>query len=966
MRKVLKLAVAFLREYPIRVLLTSLATAASCAMVVWVGSGYDALLASFDEYANKALGRYVLAVAPISSNEAVAVPDEALALLKSDSAVAEVEPMWAKRIGVRPNPPMEGGSQPGRSSDEPLGVRRDPGSRGPRGSFPGRGGVSERAFGAGFGPGGPGGGGLPSPAAPEAVLLATESAQPLFAVLRGRWLQPNAVGAIEAVVSKGAAARLGAEVGTALEVGGGEHRQLVQIVGVIDAPTTVVGLAAGYQLLQPGVGEIFVGRSHAEKLNGAPIQTRFLGVSLKPGTDTTRFRFGWAPRLGGLQVPLQFQEAHDIEERLDETASADNVRMQAYAATGIALLVALLVILSTLSMGADERGRQLAILRAVAFTRLQVGFLVVLEGVLLASIGLVGGLIIGQLLLSLASGMSRQVLRHGALMGGHSILLAAISAYGGAALAAILPTLRAIRVRPLDGMLSRPQVATSRVHAAGVLLGLFLLLICPLMAFVSPPNFEKQVVLFLLFGFATMAAGIVILAPGAVALVDRLFSPVLSRVFRLSPRMLASQITSNLWRTVGAALALTVGMGLYIGIQVWGYTMLNAFVPGSWAPDALIAFTRGGLPPGEVIKVAELPGVDSKRCLPVVVEQPRLQQDLTNSAQRASIVRQDNVVILGIDLQKALTGDPPLLHFDWVRGSRSEALARLKDERGCVVPDHFLRETGLDIGDAFSLVPPENPEHPVRYTIIGSVRLPGWHWQTKHTGLRPRSHRAAAIVFAPYDFVAQDFGLPNATHVWLSYAPSGADPAKLEAASRAIYGQSLGREIVVVPVAGEDSPAVRVMPVEAIRKQVLGTAKKWLWVVSQVPLIALVIACFGVLNVILASVRARRFSLGVLRAIGFTRWALVRAIMVEGLLVGMVACVLSLVFGILAGWCGCEMAQYISFFGGMHPALVIPWNPILRGLAAVLLLSAFAAVWPALSAGRASPLTLLQQGRSSL
>ena len=88
-------------------------------------------------------------------------------------------------------------------------------------------------------------------------------------------------------------------------------------------------------------------------------------------------------------------------------------------------------------------------------------------------------------------------------------------------------------------------------------------------------------------------------------------------------------------------------------------------------------------------------------------------------------------------------------------------------------------------------------------------------------------------------------------------------------------------------------------------------------------------------------------------------------VIAEGILIGLVACVVSLVFGILAGWCGAGISGHISFFGGMPLELVIPWGAVLAGMAAVLVLSSLAAAWPAFSLGRAKPLNLLQQGRGS-
>ena len=49
-------------------------------------------------------------------------------------------------------------------------------------------------------------------------------------------------------------------------------------------------------------------------------------------------------------------------------------------------------------------------------------------------------------------------------------------------------------------------------------------------------------------------------------------------------------------------------------------------------------------------------------------------------------------------------------------------------------------------------------------------------------------------------------------------------------------------------------------------------------------------------------------------------------ILAEGLLIGLVACLLSLSFGVMAGLCGTGISQYVSFFGGLATPLAIPWG----------------------------------------
>lgn len=97
-----------------------------------------------------------------------------------------------------------------------------------------------------------------------------------------------------------------------------------------------------------------------------------------------------------------------------------------------------------------------------------------------------------------------------------------------------------------------------------------------------------------------------------------------------------------------------------------------------------------------------------------------------------------------------------------------------------------------------------------------------------------------------------------------------------------------------------------------------------------------------------------------------TRLTLFRLIIAEALLVGIVACVLSLGFGVMAGYCGTGVTRYINIRGGMVTPLVIPWGSITIGFAGTLALCLLAALWPAATTGRAEPLRLLQAGRSSM
>jgi putative ABC transport system permease protein len=117
-----------------------------------------------------------------------------------------------------------------------------------------------------------------------------------------------------------------------------------------------------------------------------------------------------------------------------------------------------------------------------------------------------------------------------------------------------------------------------------------------------------------------------------------------------------------------------------------------------------------------------------------------------------------------------------------------------------------------------------------------------------------------------------------------------------------------------------------------------------------------------VTNTVIASVRSRQWQFGILRSIGLTRGALVRLVLAEATLIGLIGCGLGLTAGI-------EMSIDAHQLGvltlGYNPPLAVPWGMIWLGTAIVMGLSMLASFWPAVSTARSETLTLLQAGRAA-
>lgn len=1017
-----KLALSYAVRHPTRMLLTSVAMVASACIVVWVVSGYDALRSQFGEQATGYLGRYDFFVVP-EDPKAPFIDTNLVESLRKDPAVAEVMAVAQVQIQRLMNPNAGPGDQgPGGRGPQPatpnLQTSKSPNPKTPN-SRPQPGGAAARA---------PGRPGLPFGPMGAPTLVGTDAADPPYAIVEGRWIASQSPESRGAVLGKTVAQQMNLKLGDEALVILGTKEYRIQIVGLIEegpsqmgmtrkmrppgstAPRT--GIEAG-----PASSVVYVPLALAKHFSRGKAKINLINIQLKPEAKPriAQFRKTWEGRIANAQPLASLLGVDDIKAGIEEGMMASRSKQEAWAATGLSLLAALFIIFTTLSMGVTERVRQFAIMRAVGLTRGQVAQVIAIEGMILAIIGWGGGLLAGWGLLAVVTWFQSDLFRNGASLGTSCIVFTGLSAFGGALAASILPAWRAMSVEPLEAMSPRRSARPNLVWttAFGVA-GLVLIAVNPILVYAAAGAMsgDNLYYIYMAVGCTTMAVGFLLLTPAMILIVENVCGPLVARLLGLEPRLLYSQLGSNLWRTLGTTAALTVGLGLFVAMQIWGYSMLEPFKPGDWIPDALVAFQRGGLPDSEIAAVRAIEGVRADQCIPLAVEQPKLASDITGSKKRSSVISQNNVIMIGLDPQIAFAGSDPLLKLQFVEGNAADAVAKLKQGRNCIVPDHFLRVTNLKLGDRFSMVLPDSPSKRVEYTIVGAVSLPGWHWMTKFSGLRRREGRSAAIVFADYDNVRRDFELNQINFFWMNVDKSfgerhldevvKAEAAKKAAAPRdATAGMGpMATELVIdakraavvkigealQPIADRNmgekqpvnaqgawtvgatmfGPSVRVTTPDEIYTRITARASVMIWASCYLPLITLVVTSLGVVNTVMASVRARRWEFGILRSQGVTRSGLFRMILAEGILIGLITCLLSLGFGVLSGWCGTGISQYVSFFGGLAPPLIVPWAQLSVGFGMAFGLCLLAALWPAVLTGRTEPLKLLQAGRAAM
>jgi putative ABC transport system permease protein len=145
-----------------------------------------------------------------------------------------------------------------------------------------------------------------------------------------------------------------------------------------------------------------------------------------------------------------------------------------------------------------------------------------------------------------------------------------------------------------------------------------------------------------------------------------------------------------------------------------------------------------------------------------------------------------------------------------------------------------------------------------------------------------------------------------------------------------------------------------------VKREISRFVNNTLLVSSIVAVFAMIVACFGVANLIVAGVQARQFEFGVLRAVGAQNRTLVRLVLAEALIVAIAACVLGTLMGVQGAWGGVTMNRTLW---GLDIGLALPWLQIAAGWAFVIFVTMAAAAPAVIGLGRKAPRELLASVR---
>jgi putative ABC transport system permease protein len=614
----------------------------------------------------------------------------------------------------------------------------------------------------------------------------------------------------------------------------------------------------------------------------------------------------------GVQVATPQAKSQDIQDQLQ----AFNVVLYFFA--GMALFVGGFLIFNSFNMTVLQRMREIGMQRTLGATRGMVVRAVLLEALFLGVVGAILGLGLGVLL---ARGLIE--LMHAIdFPVGELVLtpLAPIAAVGTGLLTAILgalnPARRAGRIAPIRAVLGTEGIRT-RPRALRALVGL--LLIGPGLAGAfqlgAADDTTNFVVAAGIGGTIAIFFGIALLAPFLISPLTRVLSWPVRRIAPVEGRLAADSARSNPGRTAATATALMIGLALVVGINSLGASFLNSIeneFDRSFARDLTVqprGFSPGQGPQQTIAKgvkkrIERIPeaGLVTAERLVFVPQLPHPVGDDTGPQG----------LLFAFDPKEYISLDTT--EFDANGESREQFFDRLA--RGEVsVGRGYADEAGIDVGDTMVL---DGPSGRQKARVAGIVRTVFAGGQTVGMSLKT---------------IREVFGVT----------------ADSELAIKARSDSERGTlEDKIQKVVDADYPNLAVLSNDELKSKVEDQLNQTFGVFNALVAVAIFASLFGIINTLSMSVIERTREIGVLRALGATRWQIRRTITDESLVIALIGAVMGIAIGAGMGW---ALLKGLSF--GIPGVTYTPPVATMVGVAiAAVLLGLIAALLPARRAAR--------------
>ena len=713
----------------------------------------------------------------------------------------------------------------------------------------------------------------------------------------------------EVIVERNWARDRGYEVGDRVPVAGPTGRTELPIIGIFKLTS---GLNVG------GLGYAAMPLDEARRLFDIP--HGWMQVSIKaldPG-NVAALKRDIKKELGsGADVRTPAEISDEVNEQLA------GLNMVLYFFSGVALFVGGFLILNSFNMTVLQRMRELGMLRTLGASRRMATLSVLTEALVIGVAGTVLGLALGLLL---ASGLISLMRGMGVPVGtlditaGAAVTAAAIGIFV-TLIGAFWPAHRAGRISPIQAVVGNGQVRRS---ASKRRLAIGLALFLPGVWFGGSFWFggESETGGLAAFGGIAMTmamfAGMAVAAPFIILPVIRWLAVPIRHLLPTGGRLAADSLLSNPLRTAATAVALTIGLS----VVVVNSSMSSSFV-GTIEDQIAKAFARDftvqaqgftleqgggpGVPRSAQKAIAAMPEtgtVAPMRAMPL--ELPELT---TGSKQGIAI---------GIDP----TEQPKVDGTEFQGVSTSQAYAELA-QGGVLLGGSYADRAGLERGETLQLVGPAGRQSA---KVIGVIDALG-----------------------PMAGMEMRLSLETMKRVYGDYPP-----AELAVEARSA-DERPALETKIASLLDRRYSNLEMQSAADAKQEVSDEINRTFNMFNAIVVIAIIVSLLGVINTLAMSVIERTREIGVLRALGASRWQVRSTMLDESLMITIAGASIGVGIGTLIGYMWLRGADDVMPGLSFH----FPGPVVVAVAIAAVVLGVLAAVLPARRAARLNVINAL-------
>ncbi|OCI30064.1 ABC transporter permease [Oerskovia enterophila] len=573
---------------------------------------------------------------------------------------------------------------------------------------------------------------------------------------------------------------------------------------------------------------------------------------------------------------------------------------------GISLFVGGFIIANTFAMTVRQRQRELALLRAVGASPLQVFASILVQaaviGALGGALGVLGGLGLVTALKAMFGSMGME-LAGDIPLDATTVVVSLVLGVVVSVASAALPARRAALVAPVEAMRDDSPAQAGSLRARGIA-----------GAVVAGAGVGAVVVAVVQAAADETAGTGALLGLGAVGVIvgTLLLAPVVARgvLHVMSAPFVAwakplgtlarGNVTRNPRRTASTASALMIGMSLVGAASVLAVSMqasMKSIVADESLADLVVESATGTVPSGAVSDISALPEVGAADSL--TADQYFVGSSSGDAADASPLF------VLGVD--------PGVFGRTWQTETVEGSLDSLADGQVSVLQATAADE-GWGLGDELTL----------------------------------RSQQGSVDVTIGSIFDSPALGVPvvvpDAVFAQLSVAPAEMSTMLLV---KAADGVSQAELDAAVTAAAEPYMIVSVMDDEEYVSALASQIDQMLTILYALLGLSIVIAVLGIVNTLALSVIERTREIGLLRAVGLGRSQLAGTIVIESVLTAVFGTLLGLAVGV-----GLAAAMPTVFASTGFTALAIPWAGLGTMVGIAVLVGVLAAGWPALRAAR--------------